>query len=525
MKGKRVDLVIYNAKIHSMNESDQVYQAIAIKDGKIVELGPDRQILNKYSAAEEVDAQGKEVYPAFTDAHGHMMSYARLKCSADLVGTQSMEELLNRVEKYAQKKKRVCIVGRGWDQSFWANKELPTNEALNERFPNLPVALTRIDGHAMLCNDAMLKRAGITAETKIEGGEVIVKEGKPTGLLLDYAIEMVNKSIPDFSEQELTAALQEIETELFQYGIAEVHEAGLSPKDFKLLRRLYEKRTLKIGMYGMLYPEPENIDFAKKNGFFSVGNLTVRSFKIVGDGALGSRGACLKQPYSDDPHTHGLLTTSQEKLDYYAKIAELTGYQLNIHAIGDSTNSLVLNWIERSTAGLQDHRWRIEHAQVMDLNDLDKIVKTGVYLSVQPTHAVSDQRWAESRLGTRRLAGAYAYKTLLEKAGMLSLGTDFPVEKTDPFLTIFAAVNRKNATGDPIHGFLPKESLRLEDCLKGMTIWPATASFQENSKGTLEKGKWANLVILDQPLKVQEEFSPNFAYQLFVQGKSVYSAE
>lgn len=526
MKGKSVDLVIHNAKIHTMNDQNSIAQAIAIKDGKVVEVGPDRQIMNKYAADEFIDAQGKDVFPGFADAHGHMMSLARMKLSADLFGSVSMDELLVRVEKYAQKKERPVIVGRGWDQSLWGKKELPTNELLNERFPDKPVVLYRVDGHAILVNDAALKKYGIDGNTQVDGGEVLKKEdGTLSGILLDNAIPLIGDKLPDFSDAELSKALLEIQSELFSYGVTDVHEAGLTPHDFKLLRSLVKKDQLTIGIYGMLYPVKENADFAKKHGFLKEKNLLVRSFKVIGDGALGSRGALLKQVYSDDVHNHGLLTTSLADMKRYSSLAELTGYQLNIHAIGDSANRLVLDLIADYAKRKPDHRWRIEHAQVLDLKDFGLLASSGAFPSVQPTHAVSDQRWAEARLGKDRLKGAYAYKSLLDQAGMLALGTDFPVESLNPFLTIHAAVNRKNADNNPIEGFLPEEALTEEVCLRGMTIWAAFASFQETTKGSLEKGKDATLVILDRPFSSKGSYQPNFSYMTFIKGKSVFSME
>jgi hypothetical protein len=526
MKGKSVDLVIHNAKIHTMDDKNSIVQAIAIRDGKVVEVGPDRQIMNKYSADEYIDAEGKDVFPGLADAHGHLMSLARQKLSVNLVGSTSMEELIVRVEKYSQRKERPVIVGGGWDQSLWNVKELPTNELLNKKFPDKPVVLYRIDGHAVLANEAALKRFGINETSRIDGGAILKKEdGSLSGILLDNAISLISNQLPDFSNPELTEVLLEIQQELFGYGITDVHEAGLTPHDFKLIRHLVKENKLTIGIYGMLYPEKQNADFAKKHGFLKEKNLLVRSFKVMGDGALGSRGALLKQAYSDDPHNHGLLTTSISDMQRYSSLAELTGYQLNIHAIGDSTNRLVLELIKAYSAKNPDHRWRLEHAQVIDPKDFDLLAASGAFPSVQPTHAVSDQRWVESRLGKARLKGAYAYNTLLQKAGMLAIGTDFPVESTNPFLTIHAAVNRKNAENDPIDGFLMSEALTEEACLRGMTIWAAFASFQEGTKGSLEKGKDATLVILENPFSSKGSYNPNFSKATFIKGKKVFSME
>lgn len=526
-KGQTVDLIIHNAKIHTMDEENSVVEAIAIKDGKIVELGPERQILNKYHADEYVDAAGKDVFPGLADAHTHMMSLARQKLSINLVGTASMEDLLVRVEKYDQRGKYSTLIGRGWDQSLWANKTLPTNELLNQRFPNKPVVLYRIDGHAVLVNDAALRKFGVTESLQIEGGAFLKDSaGKLTGVVLDNAITYITDQIPDFSEKGLEKALIEIQQELFAYGVTDVHEAGLSYSDFRLIDRLVTQKKMTIGIYGMLFPSKENAAFAKKNGIYKNKNLLVRSFKVVGDGALGSRGAYLKDVYSDDPHNHGLLTTSKKEMQRIAALAELTGYQMNIHAIGDSTNRIVLDIIGAFSEKNMDHRWRIEHAQIIDVNDFSLLKSSGAFPSVQPTHAVSDCFWVEQRVGAARMQGAYAYKSLLENSqmGMITLGTDFPVEQLNPFLTIHAAINRTNMENAPMEGFQMNEAIDLQSCMKGMTIWAAFASFQEQSKGSLEQGKEANLVILQNPFIPQGTFKPNYANLTLIKGKKVFDS-
>jgi predicted amidohydrolase YtcJ len=508
-----------------MNEQNTVAEAMAIKDGKIVEVGPERQILNKYSSEEEIDAAGKDVYPGFTDGHGHILSYAKQKLSVDLVGTRSFDELLVRTEKYQSRFKRKFIVGRGWDQSLWPTNELPENTALNKLFPNIPVCLFRIDGHALLANDVLLNLAGIGPETLIDGGIIHVQNGKCTGLLVDNAMNPVYKLIPEYPDKEMRNAILEIQDELFQFGITGVHEAGIENKDIALFKKMIDRDGFSLDLYAMLMPSDANIAFAKKNGAYSYKNLVIRSFKVMGDGALGSRGAFLKQPYSDQHGHHGVLTTSVADMKRIAAIAEETGYQMNTHAIGDSTNKILLDLYQRVFEINKDHRWRIEHAQVIDPKDFELFSKYGVFPSVQPTHAVSDQRWAEQRLGRKRMVGAYAYKTLLNQYGMLAIGTDFPVELTDPFLTIHAAVKRQNADNVPGGGFYSNEAITLEECIKGMTIWAAFASFQEARLGSLEKGKEATFAIFEDPVKARDEFKPNFASYTFIKGKKVYSVE
>ena len=530
MKGTSADLVIHNAKVHTMCDGDEIQDAIAIKDGKIIEVGAERQILNKYSAAEYIDAGSKDVYPGFTDAHGHIFSYARQKLSVDLVGCKSYAEMLIRIEKHQDKNKRKFIIGRGWDQSVWGDNELPNNKKLNELFPDTPVCLFRIDGHALLANDFLIQQSNVYEKIKndtelSDGGYIIYDNDEPTGVFVDNTMNPIIETLPDFPINELKKAIAEVQNELFMYGITGVHEAGISNHELKLLQEITQNKTLKLNIYAMLLPSSENISFARKNGIYHKDNLLVRSFKVYGDGAMGSRGACLKKAYTDQHNHTGYLTTSISRMKQIATICEETDYQMNTHAIGDSTNKVILDLYASIFKVKPDHRWRIEHAQVVDPNDFDLFANYGVFPSVQPTHATSDQRWAEKRLGKNRMHGAYAYKSLLERFGMLAIGTDFPVELTDPFLTIHAAVQRKNSENIPSQGFLSKESISMEECIKGMTTWAAFASFQENELGTIEKGKDATISIFERPVVSNSNYTPNFAYHVFIKGKKVYSVE
>lgn len=525
MKGEKVDLIIHNAMIYSMDDNDHVFEAMAIKDGIIVEMGPERQILNKYHAAEFVDAQGKDVYPGLTDAHGHMFSLAEQKLTADLVGSKSFEEVLVRMEKYKSRSNKDFLIGRGWDQSLWNDTRMPNNEKLSQLFPNQPAALFRVDGHAVLVNDFLLKKLKIDEKSRVEGGIILVEDGKCSGLLIDNAMNPVFEIIPPFTKQELGSALLEIQQELFQYGITGVHEAGVYHHQVTILKDLIQRKKLDLNIYAMLYPEEENIAFAKKHGVYSFRNLLIRSFKVVGDGALGSRGACLKEAYADQHQHFGVLTTSPERMKEIAKIARSIGYQMNTHAIGDSTNKLVIDEITETFLTKKDHRWRIEHAQVLSLNDITRLGECGAFPSVQPVHAVSDQRWALERLGAERIKGAYAYNSILNQTGMCAIGTDFPVESFDPIATLFASVKRKNTENFPADGFYKSESISFAQCMKGMTIWAAFAAFQERDLGSLEKGKHATFVIWNEKLQVTETYKPNFAFHTYIKGKKVYAFE
>lgn len=529
-KGESVDLIIHNARIHTLTEMGEVMDAIAIKNGKIVEVGPERQILNKYSADEYIDAQLKDMYPGFTDAHAHLLNYARLKLSVDLVGCKSYEEMISRIKDYQKDHDRGFIIGRGWDQSIWPEGEMPSNDLLSKTFPDLPVCLFRIDGHALLANDLLIDSSDVytrfkeTADLSTGGYFIKDKKGSNTGVFVDNAMNPILEILPDFPKAEIQKALLEIQDELVAMGVTGIHEAGLTNYEVKLMEELIDSDKFHLNVYGMLLPSPENYAFAKEKGHYRNKNLYIRSFKVYGDGALGSRGAFLKAPYHDLDDHYGYLVTNQDSMVRISDFCKEVGYQMNTHAIGDSANRVVLDIYKETFLENPDHRWRIEHAQVVDPKDMQFFATNGVFPSVQPTHATSDMRWAEDRLGEERMEGAYAYKTLLETFGMIALGTDFPVENTDPYGTIFSAVVRKNASNEPEEGFRIEEAIGFKECLKGMTIWAAIASFQERELGTLEKGKDATLFIVEKPYNL-ESFQKNFSYMTLIKGKKVYSLE
>ena len=522
MKSESVDLVVFNAKIYSIDGSNKVYEAMAIRDGKIIEMGPDRQILNKYRYDESVDAEGKEVYPGFIDAHGHLFSYAELRLSANLVGCVSEEEMLERVGSYLESSKRKIIIGSGWDQSLWGVDELPDNTKLNKKFPKTPVCLYRIDGHSALVNQAFIALLGDFVPI-VKGGEVIVREGKPSGMFIDAALTLLEPFIPQFDSDELIKEIKEIQKELFQYGVTGVHEAGIDFNELNILKKMVGNGGLKLNVYAMLNPTKENKNFALDHGPYRLKNLSVRSFKAYVDGALGSSGALLKDEYEDKPNYKGLCLLSSDELKELGDFCLDVGYQLNSHGIGDSAISIILDMCANVYRKKPDHRFRVEHAQIVDLNEVHKFADYAVFPSVQPTHATTDQRWVVSKIGLKRLKGAYAYKTLKNQLGMIALGTDFPVEYVNPFYTIHAAVHRKNNQGVPDGGFLKDEALTLDETIRGMTFWAAFAAFEEGSHGSLEIGKNATFVILDKPLNHRTEFVDNFAWKTFVSGSIVHS--
>lgn len=545
MKGEKVDLIVHNAKIHTLDLSNTVHAAIAIRNGKIVEVGPERQILNKYRSDQTIDAQGKEMYPGLTDAHGHMLMYAKQLLGIDLRGVRSEQELIHRCEQYkAQHPHLKFVIGQGWDQTQWPGQQLPTNLQLNALFPNIPVCLYRIDGHAALVNDFLIKKSKLLDQiATIKGGEVVfnkeVLEGnikfprnlnlprdsnfgekiilqtyRPTGVLIDNAISIVQSFLPNYPKKDYLKALMQVQEELLQYGITGVHEAGIDYEHIAWFKQLIKSGKLKLNLYAMLMDTPSNRQFAQKNGLYRYKNLSIRSFKCFADGALGSRGALLKAPYHDHPESRGLLLTEVARMQKLAQFCLKNGYQMNTHSIGDSANALVLALYEQVFKQKPDHRFRIEHAQVIDPIDFQKFANFAVFPSVQPTHAVSDADWAEARLGKNRMKGAYAYRTLLSQFGMLAIGTDFPVEQTNPFLSIQAAVNRP-----------AQEALTLEEVLRGMTIYAAFASFEENRLGTLEKGKDATFAIFEYPVVSEAGQVQNYAWRTFIKGKCVFKLE
>lgn len=525
MKGKKVDMVVHNAKIHCLDDQNTISQAMAIKDGKIIEIGPERQILNKYRADEFMDCQGKNVYPGFTDAHAHMFYYARQKLGLDLNNAKSWEEVLIRTEKYQESNQSKWIVGIGWDQSLWGMDSMPCNDDLNRLFPKIPVALYRVDGHAVIVNDAFLRKVKIDESTKISGGEIVKINGKCTGLLIDNAMTPIDENLPEYSAKSYKKALQEIQNELFQFGITGVHEAGISQREFKILKDLVNDGKLSLDLYAMLLATEENKKFIIKNGKYSQKNLSIRSIKLFVDGSLGSRGALLKKSYNDQENSKGLLKMQPSVINQWVDFAMKSGYQLNSHAIGDSANSMMLKAYSRVFAVKKDHRWRIEHAQVVDPNDLHYFGDLAIFPSVQPTHATSDQRWAQNRLGIKRMKGAYAYNSLYNQFGMLVLGTDFPIESINPFFTLQAAVDRTDRNHFPRNGFQMEEALSLDVALKGMTIWPQFASFSENKRGNLIKGKEATFFIVYKPITNGNIETDNFSLKTIIRGKIVYEAD
>ena len=519
-----VDLIIVNSEIYTANENNQIAKSIAVKDGKIIEVSSEN-LVSKYEANEILDANGKTILPGFIDSHCHFYNLGLDQQVVDLRGTTSFEEIIERLIASDLNNQSDVILGRGWDQNDWDNKQFPVNTELNKVFENKLVVLERIDGHAYIVNDNALKLAGIDQNTLVRGGLVLLKDNKPTGVLIDAPMSMVDKVLPEKSIREKVNALKQAQEISFSYGLTTVSDAGLSTEIINVIDSLHKSDELKIKIYAMVSVSKKNIQRLKETGIIKTPKLNVRSFKVYGDGALGSRGAALKKPYCDDPHNYGFLRTDIKDLKYYANEIAGMGFQMNTHAIGDSTVSVLLKEYQKVLNDIEDPRWRIEHSQVVDLNEFE-LYNDKILPSVQPTHATSDMYWAYDRLG-KRIDGAYAFKDLLSQSKRIALGTDFPVEKVNPFHTFYSSIERKDLNGYPENGFQIENALTREETLKGMTIWGAYFNFEEDEKGTIEKGKSADFIIIDQNImKIEADKIPyTKVLKTFVDGELVFQKD
>lgn len=525
---KSASLIVHNAKIYTVDKAFAIQEAFAIKDGKFIAVGTNEAILGNYSSENKINADGKAIYPGFIDAHCHFSGYGyNLLKRADLVGTNSFKEVIDRLEEHFSNNPTVWIEGRGWDQNDWEIKEFPTKYLLDEVFPENPVYLTRVDGHAAIANSKALELAGIRAETEISGGEVFVTDGEPTGVLIDNAMDLVSKIIPYTDEEFDRNALLAAEKNCFAVGLTSVHDAGLGKETVDLIDAMHKEGNLQMRIYAMLSPTKSNLESYVKNGPYTTERLTVRSIKLFADGALGSRGAKMIEPYSDDPDNSGLF---MHELDYYKNIcaqAIENNFQVNTHAIGDEANRFILNLYAEYLNGKNDKRWRIEHAQIVHPDDFRLFGEYSIVPSIQPTHATSDMYWAEDRVGSERIEGAYAYQQLLDQNAWLPLGTDFPVENINPINTFYAAVARKDLNGYPDEGFQIEDALSREDALRGMTIWAAKSAFEEEVKGSIEAGKVADFIVLeDDIITIEMDRIPNLkVMSTYLNGEKVYELE
>ncbi|WP_019039190.1 amidohydrolase [Psychroflexus tropicus] len=521
----KVDLLVTNANIYTVDEAFSTVEAFAVTDGKIVETGSTSDLNSKFTAAEVIDAEGKTILPGLIDAHAHLYNLGLKLSRVDLDGTTSYADVISRLQEFQTKNPEAdYIIGRGWDQNDWAEKEFPTKDTLDILFPDTPVALTRIDGHAMLVNQKALDKAGIDETTEIFGGEIQKKNGELTGILIDNPMETVEATFPVVDREAQIKALKSAEEIAISLGLTSLVDAGLNSDVIHLIDDLHKQGELKLRIYAMLSNNEANISEFLESGILKTDRLNVRSVKVYADGALGSRGAALKAPYSDQEHHFGSMIIDLDDFQTLAKRLKDTEFQMNTHAIGDSANYVVLKTYNELLKDESDKRWRVEHAQVMDNDDFNYFDGENIIPSVQPTHATSDMYWAEDRLGEERVQHAYAYKTILENADLVALGTDFPIENVNPFLTFYAAVARKDLQNYPDKGFIPEQKLSREETLRGMTIWAAYSNFEDQEKGSIEAGKFADFIIVDQdPMTVEEGAIPDTkVLSTYINGEQVF---
>ena len=520
---EKADLIVHNANVYNLNSSLDKSSSFAVKDGKFIYVGND-EILSKYSSANIINAQGLPIYPGFIDSHAHFFDLGYYINQVDLKNTNSLEEVIERVISFDSENNTEFLIGRGWDQNDWSNKDFPDNLLLNQEFPDKAVVLRRIDGHAYLVNDFALELAGIDNLSEVEGGEFIKKNGKLTGVLIDNAMRSIDDIIPEPTKEQTVKALLSAQNLAFENGLTTISDAGLTKSQIDLIDELQNEGILKIRIYAMVENEPKTLEYYLNSGPYKTDLLNVRSVKVYADGALGSRGALMINDYSDRKGFKGIIRTPIDSIQNLAFKLAGTGFQMNTHAIGDDANRIVIQAYRNALFDYRDPRWRIEHAQVVSEDDFE-LFNSKIIPSVQPTHATSDMYWLNDRIGPKRAKNAYAYKKLLEKSGIIAFGTDFPVEDISPIMTFYSAVVRKDISGYPEGGFQIENALGRLDAILAMTISGAYANFEEDEKGSIEIGKFADFIILDNDLIESEESKIPYTniVATFINGELVFN--
>ena len=538
----KADLVLVNGKIYTVDNARPIASALAVRGGRVLFVGSDAEARVLANASTRViDLNGKTVIPGIVDAHAHLLGLGNTLARVNLAGSTSYDEVIDRVKGFSKDvKPGEWILGRGWDQNRWTSKEFPTHDALSRAFPNNPVVLTRIDGHALLANAKAMELARVSAATADpEGGRIMrLASGAPSGVFVDKAQSLIGRAVPQPTRADTRKAILAAITESNRWGLTGVHDAGESAETIGIFEELAKAGSYNLRNYVMLSdPGEPGSPAAVRNPYLRRGpqsalydgHLWVRAIKLYADGALGSRGAALLAPYADEPTNSGLLVSRPEHLRAWAETALRSGFQVNVHAIGDRGNRVVLDAFESAlrTVPTADHRFRIEHAQVLSPEDIPRFAKLGVIPSMQPTHQTSDMRWAEARVGPQRIRGAYAWRSLLNTGVVIPSGTDFPVEEVNPLLTFHAAVTRQDPTNWPVGGWYPEQKMTREEALQSMTIWPAYAGFQESMLGSLTPGKYADFVVLDRDIMriPDTQIIATRVVSTWIGGKRVYEAK
>jgi predicted amidohydrolase YtcJ len=503
------DLVVLNARVYTADVNRLVAEAFAVRGGRIAFVGSTRGALALVGPrTERLDLAGRTVIPGMVDAHAHLLGLGQALRTVNLVGTRSYDEVIARVvERAKTARPGEWIRGRGWDQNDWADTRFPTHQALSRAVPNNPVYLTRVDGHAALVNAKALELAQVTAATPDPTGGRFIRDsaGTPTGVLVDGAQGVVGRVIPAASRAELREQTLAAIAEANRWGLTGIHDAGVDADGIAVYEDLAREGKYDLRNYVMVRSNDSTLDAFMKRGRqigLYDGRLWIRSIKLVADGALGSRGAALLEPYSDDPGNTGLITTTPERIKSVAVRALKAGFQVNVHAIGDRANRMVLDQFEAAfkEVPVADHRFRIEHAQILRYQDIPRFAELDVIPSMQGSHQTSDMYWVPNRLGWARAQGAYAWRSLLNTGVVIPNGSDFPVEAVNPLISFHSFFTRQDADNFPPGGWMPEQRTTRQEALWSITLWPAYAAFMENESGTLTAGKYADFVVLDQDI-------------------------
>jgi len=536
------DLVLTNGRIYTVDNARPIVSALAVRGGRFVFVGSDAEARAlAYGSTRIIDLHGATVVPGIVDAHGHLLGLGNMLSEVNVAGATSYQEVIDRVKAWAKNAKPgQWIVGRGWDQNRWTPKEFPTHDALSRAFPGNPVVLERIDGHALLANAKAMELAHVTPTTQEPSGGRIVKltSGEPSGVFVDNAQSLIDAAIPPLSRADTRRAILAAIAECNRWGLTGIHDPGATAATISIYEELARAGSYNLRNYVMLSdpgdpgsPAAITNPYLRRGPLSALydGHLWIRAIKLYADGALGSRGAALLAPYSDDPTNSGLLVSQPAHIERWAEVALRRGFQVNVHAIGDRGNRIVLDAFETAlkTVPKADHRFRIEHAQILSPADIPRFAKLGVIPSMQATHQTSDMPWAEARVGPERIRGAYAWRSLLNTGVVIPNGTDFPVEEVNPLLTFHAAVTRQDPNNMPAGGWYPDQKMTREEALQSMTIWPAYAGFQESVLGSITPGKYADFVVLDRDImRVPDtEILGARVKSTWIGGKAVYQAK
>jgi hypothetical protein len=530
---RSASMLLVNGVVYTVNDRQPLAEAVALDGGKIAAVGTSEDLLARFSASEIIDLKGRPVYPGFIDAHAHLEGLGAALMNLDLTGTRSAAEAAGLVAAAARDTVHGgWIRGRGWDQNRWPGKSFPTRQALDRVCPDVPVFLKRVDGHAAWVNSRVLTLAGITRATPDPPGGRIIRDerGNPTGVFVDNAVNALEAVLPPPSDAERTEAIRRGVAECISYGLTEVHDMGVDLRGIELYQSMIAAGQFPFRVYVAVEGSaPGAWDHVRQSPPVTAGfdgRLTVRALKLYADGALGSRGAALFEPYSDDPGNRGLTLTSRKELLTAATQALESGFQLCTHAIGDRANAIVLDVYDEAFAAqrnsARDARFRVEHAQVLAPKEIARFATLHVLPSMQPTHCTSDMPWAESRLGPVRVAGAYAWRSLLREGNTIPGGSDAPVESPNPLWGFYAAIARQDREGQPAGGWHSDQRMSRDEALKSFTIWGAYAGFQERVKGSIEPGKWADLVVLsDDIMRIEAEKIPDTMVEITIIGGSI----